>query len=233
MMMSARLAIASLAAALLAGCAAAPNRDDPIEPFNRGMYAVHEVVDGKVVKPIAQAYVDYVPDLVRRPIHNFFSNIDDLFSAISGLGSGKLDSAGHDLGRVMVNTLFGIGGLIDVASEGNIPKGNLDFGLMFGAWGIPQGPYLFVPVWGPTTVRDGTGSLLRLYVGPAGYINDVPVRNVIYGVGALDARAAALDTEKLIDQAALDKYAFIRRAYLQRRQYLLYGGNPPPAKEEE
>jgi phospholipid-binding lipoprotein MlaA len=157
-----------------------------------------------------------------------------MISAVSGLASGKLDSAGNDLGRVIVNSFFGIGGLIDVASEGGIPKGNLDFGLMFGAWGIPQGPYLFVPVLGPTTARDGSGLILRAYASPIGYaIHDVGARNVVYGVQFLDARANALEAEKVIDQAALDRYAFIRRAYLQRRQYLLYGGNPPPAKEEE
>lgn len=224
------------ALALLSGCATTGGpvaKVDPFEPWNRAMYQVNEVVDGKVVKPAVQAYVDYTPKPIRQTIRNFFGNIDDVFSAINGLLSGKLDSAGHDMGRVILNTFAGIGGLIDVASDAGIPKGNLDFGLTFGTWGFPQGPYLFVPLIGPTTVRDGAGLGVRFYTGVIGYLPDIPTRNVLYGVGAVDQRAQALETEALIDQAALDRYTFIRRAYLQRRQYLLYGGKVPPEKEEE
>src|SRR5207249_9663325 len=160
------------------------------------------------------------PKPVQQTIRNFFGNIEDAFSALTALMSGKLDRAGNDMGRVIVNTLFGIGGLIDVASDGGIPKGDWDFGLAFGTWGFQQGPYLFVPLIGPTTVRDGTGLAIRVYLGPVGYLPDVPTRNVLYGIGALDLRAQALSAESVIDQAALDRYTFIRRAYLQRRQYL-------------
>ena len=218
---------------LLAGCALGPTREDPFEPMNRVSYQVHDAIDTAIIKPVAQAYVDYTPKPVQQVIRNFFGNIDDAFSALNGILSGKFDSAGHDLGRVMVNTLAGLGGLIDVASDAGIPKGNLDFGLTFGTWGFPQGPYLFVPLVGPTTVRDGTGLGVRFYFGAVGSIPDVPVRNSLYGVGAFDLRAQALGAESLIDQASLDRYAFIRRAYLQRRLYLLYDGKPPPAKEEE
>jgi phospholipid-binding lipoprotein MlaA len=182
---------------------------------------------------MAQAYVDYVPFVIRQPISNVFNNIDDLFSALNGLLQGKPDKAGHDLGRVMLNTMWGIGGLIDFASEAGIPRGEEDFGQTFGFWGIPQGPYLFVPLWGPTTVRDGTGWLVRLYLGPVGYLPDVPVRNTLYGIGAVDLEAQALEAQKLVDQAAIDKYSFIRRSYLQRRAYLTYDGKPPPEKDDE
>jgi phospholipid-binding lipoprotein MlaA len=222
--------------AMLSGCATTTGpmaKVDPFEPWNRAMYDVNEVVDGKFFKPIAQAYVEYTPKPIQYVIRNVFNNIDDLFSAINGILSGKFDSAGHDLGRVIVNTLAGIGGIFDVASEAGIPRGNLDFGLTFGTWGFPQGPYLFVPLVGPTTVRDGVGLGVRFWFGPVGYIPDVPLRNSLYGVGAVDLRAGALETESLLDQAALDRYAFIRRAYLQRRLYLLYGGKVPPEKEEE
>jgi phospholipid-binding lipoprotein MlaA len=220
--------------ALLSGCAttAPTSPADPFEPWNRAMYDVHQVVDGKVVKPVAQAYVDYTPQPIQQTVRNFFGNIEDAFSALTALMSGKLDRAGNDMGRVIVNTLFGIGGLIDVASDGGIPKDNWDFGLAFGTWGFQQGPYLFVPLIGPTTVRDGTGLAIRGYLGPVNYISDVPARNVLYGIGALNERAEALSTESIIDQAALDRYTFIRRAYLQRRQYLLYEGKVPPEKEE-
>ena len=148
-----RLLIAGVLAATLGGCATTTgpmSKVDPFEPWNRAMYDVNEVVDGKIFKPFVQAYVDYTPKPIQQVIRNFFGNIDDVFSAINGLLSGKLDSAGHDMGRVIVNTLAGFGGLIDVASEAGIPKGNLDFGLTFGTWGFPQGPYLFVPMIGPS-----------------------------------------------------------------------------------
>ena len=221
--------------ALLAGCATTgpPSPADPFEPWNRGMYEVHQVVDGNLIKPIAQAYVDYTPKPVQQTIRNFFGNIEDMFSAATNLMSGKLDQAGNDMGRVMVNTLFGIGGLIDVASDGAIPKSDWDFGLTFGSWGIPQGPYLFVPLIGPTTVRDGTGLAIRGYLGPVGYIPDVPARNVLYVIEGVDLRAQALSAESVIDTAAIDRYRFIRRAYLQHRQYQLYEGKVPPEKEEE
>jgi phospholipid-binding lipoprotein MlaA len=229
------LLVIGAAVALLGGCATTgpTSPDDPFEPWNRAMYDVHQVVDGKIVKPVAQAYVDYTPKPIQQTIRNFFGNIEDVFSALTALMSGKLDRAGNDMGRVIINTLFGIGGLIDVASDGGIPKGDWDFGLAFGTWGFQQGPYLFVPLIGPTTVRDGTGLAIRIYFAPVGYLSDVPTRNVLYGIGALDERAEALSAESMIDQAALDRYTFIRRAYLQRRQYLLYEGKVPPEKEEQ
>ena len=216
-------------AALLAGCAATPMRaDDPFEPVNRASYKVHEVVDGHFVKPIAQAYVDYTPRIIRKAISNFFGNIDDAISVINDFLQGKPDKGGNDLGRVILNTGFGVGGLIDIASEAGIPKGNEDFGQTLGVWGLPQGPYLFIPVFGPTTVRDGTGWLMRYAIGPVGYIPDVPVRNTLYGLGGLDLRASLLPADKLVEEGALDPYAFIRRAYLQHRLYLQYDGKPPP-----
>ena len=191
------------------------------------------MVDGKIVKPIAQAYVDYTPKIVQRGIHNFFGNIDDLFSAINGMLQGKGEKAGNDLGRVITNTGFGLLGLIDIAGEAGIPKGNEDFGQTFGYWGIPQGPYLFIPVFGPTTVRDGTGWAIRGFASPYGYLEDVSTRNILWSLNLIDLRASALEAEKLVQQAALDPYTFIRRSYLQRRRYLVYDGHPPPEKEDE
>ncbi len=176
--MRVRTVISVLAALLLSACASAPGRaDDPFEPLNRAMYAVNKPIDDHVMRPIAQAYVDYVPKLFRQAVSNVFGNIDDLFSGINGLLQGKTDKAGNDFGRVIVN-IWGVCGLIDIASDLGIPKGNEDFGQTFGYWGIPQGPYLFVPLWGPTTVRDGTGSLIRVWYGPVGYIPYVPLRNI-------------------------------------------------------
>jgi phospholipid-binding lipoprotein MlaA len=220
-------------AAVLAGCAAAPSRVDPFEPANRAMYEFHDAVDTAVVKPMIQAYIDVVPELVRTGVSNFFNNIDDLISAINDGLQGKPDKFGDDLGRVLLNTAFGLGGIFDLASMVGIERGNEDFGQTFGVWGFPQGPYLFVPFFGPTTVRDGTGFLVRVAIGPAGYIPDVPVRNVIYGMGAVDARAQVQGAGQLVDTAALDRYLFIRNAYLQRRRYMVFDGKPPPEPEDE
>jgi len=230
--MKMRAYAAIVAALLLSACASTPGRiDDPLEPVNRAMYAINKPIDDHVMRPIAQAYLDYVPALIRQGISNEFSNIDDFFSGINGLLQNKPEKAGNDFGRVLVN-FWGLGGLVDIATDLGIPKGNEDFGQTFGYWGIPQGPYLFVPLWGPTTVRDGTGSLIRIWYGPVGYLPYVPLRNIIYGIGAVDLRANALGATSLIDEASLDAYTFVRRAYLQRRQYLVYDGNPPPEKDD-
>jgi phospholipid-binding lipoprotein MlaA len=221
-----------LLSALVAGCAMGPSREDPFEPTNRVMYQVHDAVDTAVIKPVAQAYVDVVPQVIRTGFANVFNNIDDLFSAVNGLLQGKLDKFGDDLGRVVLNTGFGLGGLFDLASMIGIERGNEDFGQTFAVWGFPQGPYLFVPFFGPTTVRDGTGVIVRVALGPVGYIPEVSLRNSIYGVAYVDLRAQALETSAVIDTAALDRYLFIRNAYLQRRRYLVYDGKPPPEPEE-
>jgi phospholipid-binding lipoprotein MlaA len=232
-----RMLVVAVAACALGACATtsprgAPSPDDPFEPMNRVAYEVHQVVDGQFIRPMVQAYVDYAPKPIQQVIRNFFGNIDDLFSFVNDVLQGKPDKAGHDLGRVITNTAFGIGGIIDVAGSA-VPKGEEDFGQTFGAWGISQGPYLFIPVFGPTTVRDGIGWVIRGYASPISHINDIPVRNSLWGLSLLDLRASALQAESLIDQAAIDRYTFIRRAYLQRRRYLVYDGQPPPAKEED
>jgi phospholipid-binding lipoprotein MlaA len=221
------------ATALLAGCATTQSKVDPFEPFNRTMFQVHEVVDGNVVKPVAEAYVKYTPEVIRAGISNFFSNIEDLFVGINNVLEGNGNRAGDDFGRVLLNSSFGLGGLFDLASMMGIERHNQDFGITFGKWGIPQGPYLFVPLVGPTTVRDGTGLAIRAYLGPTTYIfTNVPVRNVIWGVGAIDLRASVLKTESMVDQAALDRYRFIRNAYLRARQYQVYDGKPPPEDDD-
>jgi phospholipid-binding lipoprotein MlaA len=221
------------AAALVAGCASTPSNVDPLEPMNRALYHVHDVLDTNIVKPVAEGYVSVVPQFMRTGFANVFNNIDDLFSAVNGLLQGKPDKAGNDLGRVMINTMFGLGGLIDVAADLDIERGNEDFGQTFAVWGFPAGPYLFIPLFGPTTVRDGTGVIVRIALGPVGYVPNVPVRNSIYGVGYVDLRSQALESGSLVETAALDRYIFIRNAYLQRRRYLIYDGKPPPEPEDD
>jgi phospholipid-binding lipoprotein MlaA len=230
-------ASALLCAALaLSGCATTTTgamRDDPFEPWNRAMYAIHEPIDTNVVRPLIQAYADHVPRAIRQPISNFFNNIEDFFSGVNGLLQNKPDKAGHDFGRVMVNSFFGLGGLIDFASEAGIPRGEEDFGQTFGYWGIAQGPYLFIPLLGPTTVRDGSGWIVRYYAGPIRQINKWAVRDGLYLTGYVDLRAQLLEAQTVADTAALDRYTFLRRSYLQRREYLTYDGKPPQPKDEE
>lgn len=228
-----RAFVALAAAALVAGCATTGSKVDPFEPVNRAMFDVHEVVDGNVVRPIAQAYVDVVPEPLRVGVANFYNNIDDFFSGVNGLLQGKLEKAGDDFGRVLVNTLFGLGGIFDPATDLGIERGNEDFGQTFAVWGLPVGPYLFVPLFGPSTVVDASGDLVRILWGPVGSISNVPLRNSLYGLGYVNLRAAALGASGIVDTAALDRYLFIRNSYLQRRRYLVHDGKPPPEPEEE
>jgi phospholipid-binding lipoprotein MlaA len=228
-----RLPIIALAALFAAGCASAPNRADPFEPANRVAYQVHDTFDRQLVRPFVRTYVEYAPKPLQAAISNVYNNIDDLFSGISGLLQGKWDKAGNDFGRVTLNTGMGLGGLIDIASDAGIERGEEDFGQVMGFFGVPQGPYLFIPFLGPTTVRDGTGWVIRIAVGPTGYISHVPTRNVVYGIAGLDIKARLLEFEDLADKAAIDRYVFIRRSYLQRREYLVHDGQPPRKEDDE
>jgi phospholipid-binding lipoprotein MlaA len=227
------VALAALMA--LPGCATTqpPSRADPLEPVNRAMFAFNEPLDRDVILPGIRAYNENVPRVVRQVVSNFFNNIEDFFSGVNGMLQAKPEKAGHDFGRVIVNSLFGIGGLIDFASEANIPRGEEDFGQTFGYWGIPQGPYLFIPLLGPTTVRDGSGWIVRYYLGPIPEINNWAVRDSLYFIGYVDVRSQALEAQGLVEKAALDPYTFIRRSYLQRREYLTYDGQPPPRKDDD
>ncbi len=229
------LTLALAASLALTGCATTPtgSRVDPLEPFNRAMYAIHEPIDRDVIRPVIRGYIENVPRQIRAPVSNFFNNIEDFFSGVNGLLQGKADKAGHDFGRVIVNSSLGLFGLLDFASEANIPRGEEDFGQTFGHWGIAQGPYLFIPLFGPTTVRDGTGVAVRIYLAPIGQINEWAVRDSLYAIGYVDIRAQVLEAQGLMDKAALDPYTFIRRSYLQRRDYLTYDGQPPRRKDDD
>jgi phospholipid-binding lipoprotein MlaA len=227
-----RIALA-LCAAVLAGCAAAPSKVDPLEPWNRAMYSVHTAVDDAVIKPVAKAYVQVWPEPIRTGVSNFFGNIDDLFTGINDVLQGNGNRAGDAFGRVLLNSTFGVGGVFDLASMMGITKDKNDFGLTLGKWGAPDGAYLFIPLFGPTTVRDGTGTVLRIYASPTGYIDNIGLRNSVWGLNYLDTRAQLLQSEDVLETAALDKYRFLRNAYLRARRYQLYEGKPPPELEEE
>lgn len=223
------------AAAALAGCATGPtaNPKDPLEPFNREVSKINEDFDKGILRPVAELYVDYMPTPVQRAVDNFFSNVSDVYSAVNNLLQGKPTRAAEDTMRVAMNTVLGIGGLIDIATPAGLPKYKEDFGQTLGVWGVPAGPYLVLPLFGPSTFRDTAGMLVDRQADPSAYFYPVSLRNSLVGVRIVAGRAQLLGASNLLEQAALDKYSFLRDSYLQRRQYLIYDGNPPGAADED
>lgn len=227
---------AALCLGLVAGCATpgGGSARDPLEPINRAMFGFNEVFDDVLMKPVAKGYSAVVPEMVRAGVTNFFSNIDDVWIAANNLLQGKPEQALQDVMRVAINTVIGLGGLIDVASDGGLDKHNEDFGQTLGRWGVGSGPFIVLPFFGASTVRDGIALFgIDYQVDPVWNINNVPARNTLFTVRAVDRRANALDTVRAIEEAALDKYRFVRDSYLQRRRSLIYDGDPPREPEPE
>lgn len=211
----------ALVLGLLSGCATGPNANpqDPLEPWNRGVYQLNEGLDKALLKPVATAYQDVVPSPVRTGVTNFFGNLRDLWSAVNATLQLRPQEAVENFMRFNVNTFFGFAGVLDIATEMQIPRTTLDFGHTLGYWGVPAGPYLVLPVLGPSTVRDSAG----LVVDQQGDlvrqgVDHVPTRNSMQGLRIVDTRAELLSATDLLDQIALDKYSFVRDGYLQRRQ---------------
>ena len=218
----------------LSGCAATSNNPrDPLESLNRGIYHFNDGVDNLLVKPAAIVYQGVVPQIARTGVSNFFSNINDVIVALNNLLQGKFTHAVSDVGRILVNTTAGLLGVIDVATEIGLEKHNEDFGQTLGWWGVKDGPYLVLPFIGPSSFRDGVGWLADFYTDPITYVDPSRDRNILWGTRLVNRRAELLAAEDIIDKAALDKYEFIRDAYLQRRRNLVYDGNPPPDKDED
>ncbi|MBP6095253.1 MAG: VacJ family lipoprotein [Methyloversatilis sp.] len=225
---NARSALAVVAAAaLMTGCATSGNPKDPIEGFNRAMFSFNETVDKALIKPVAQGY-DYVtPQPVQTGVSNFFDNIADLWIGFNNLIQGKPGEALSDVGRVLINTTVGIVGLFDVATGMGLEKHEEDFGQTLGRWGVGDGAYVVLPIFGPRTLRDTGGLLADVWVDPVSNHDPVDVRNIALALRAVDDRAGFLDVESTIEAAALDKYSYVRDAYLQRRRSLIHDGNPP------
>lgn len=210
----------------LTGCAStANNPKDPYEGFNRAMFSVNEGID-VVAKPIAQGYDAAAPLPVKAGIGNFFGNIYDVWTAVNNLLQGKGGDAMSDLGRVLINTTVGIGGVFDVASEMGLEKHAEDFGQTLAVWGVPEGDYLYWPLIGPRTTRDTFGWMVDAAADPVWRVDDVALRNSLVGVHFIDLRASLLPTDKVVEQAAFDKYNYIRDAYLQNRRSAVRDGNP-------
>lgn len=217
---------------LLCGCASGPtaNPRDPLEPFNRGVFQFNDAVDKAVLKPVATAYRDVLPAPVRRGVGNFFGNLEDAWSFVNNALQLKGEAAADSLARFGVNTLFGLGGVLDVASEMRIEKHTKDFGHTLGYWGVAPGPYLVLPLLGPSSLRETVALPVDMQGDIVGNIAHVPTRNTLIVVRAIDSRSELLKATAMLEQAALDKYAFTRDAYLQRRRSTIFDGNPPEEK---
>lgn len=225
-----RLLSPALVGLLLAGCAATPEVHDPQDPyegFNRTVYEFNQKLDEKVLQPVARGYDRVVPDPLDRGITNFFSNLDDVLVVFNDLLQLKGRQTAEDASRLVFNTTFGLLGFIDVASGMELPKHEEDFGQTLGYWGVGPGPYIVLPLFGPSDVRDAVGWGVDLKADPVWKQGDRTSRYGAKGVDVIDTRADLLRATRLIDQAALDPYLFMRDAYLQRRQSLVYDGNPP------
>jgi phospholipid-binding lipoprotein MlaA len=230
----AAVVLAALFAGVLAGCATTGSDPrDPYEAFNRDVYAFNEGFDQDIGRPVASAYRNYVHEEIRGRVRNFFSNIGDLFIGVNNMLQGKFEDGFMDWMRFVFNSTFGLFGLHDVASDAGIEKHNEDFGQTFGRWGAGDGPYLVLPFLGPSNGRDVVGTGFDVYFDPLGEVRPIDLRNPLIGLRAVNTRADLLDASRLLEEAALDKYVFLRDAYLQRRRNLIYDGRPPREKEPQ
>jgi len=219
---------------LLGGCATTNHNDprDPWEGWNRGVQSFNDRLDDYVMKPVSKGFKTITPEFVDKGITNFFSNVDDIAVIANDLLQFKLKETGMDTGRFLVNTTTGLGGLVDVASHMDLPKHSEDLDQTFGLWGIPSGPYLVLPLVGPSTPRGVVGLAGDTMSNPINWITPV---GIPYGTGTLktiDMRADLLSATKIVDQASVDRYEFIRNAYFQERNYKIYDGNPPSEDDE-
>lgn len=215
--------VASALAASLSQNAVAQEVDvDPWEGFNRAMFSFNDTLDTIALKPLAKGYKAVMPDVAEKGVSNFFDNLADVGTLINNLLQGKVDNAVHDLARVSFNSTFGLAGFVDVATPMGIEKNNEDFGQTLGYWGVESGPYLVLPFFGPSSVRDGVGKIPDSMVDPVAHLDDTGARNALYLTRLIDTRSRLLETEKLISG---DKYTFIRDAYLQKREFDVLDGN--------
>jgi phospholipid-binding lipoprotein MlaA len=228
--------------ASLVGCASIPagvepSPQDPWEPFNRSVFEFNEKLDAYVLKPVVTGYRFVLPEFMRDGVYNFFSNYSDIYTSLFNLLQGKPEFAFSDLMRVVVNTTFGLGGLIDMATPGGLPKHKEDWGQTFGVWGVPSGPYVVLPFFGPSNVRDSFGTVADLESDYLfSYIKDIGLRNSITALRVVNGRNTYYEAGDLLEGAAIDKYSFMRDAYIQRREYQINEGRdddepPMPAYE--
>ncbi len=220
------------AAAFLSGCASNGDPRDPLEPMNRGIHAFNEKVDQYAMKPLAQGYRAIAPQFVETGVRNFFSNLDDVTVMANNLLQFKIAQGTSDFMRLAVNSTLGFAGLLDIASEMGLRKHNEDFGQTLGHWGLGSGPYLVLPLLGPSSFRDTAGLVVdNYYAEPVRWINDSGTRDRTRALRVVSRRADLLDAKEAVDAAALDNYEFTRDFTLERRRALVYDGRPPQLEE--
>lgn len=214
---------------LTSGCASnrAGNPADPLESFNRGVYQFNDTVDKAITKPIAQGYDTVMPEIGKMMVSNFFSNLDDILVTTNDFLQLKIVQGVLDAMRFAVNSTVGMYGLIDIGSQVGLVKHDEDFGQTLGKWGVGNGPYIVLPILGPSTLRDSVGLYADSRPSKVRRVEHMRTRNQLYAGNAISHRAQVLDQEKILDEAAVDRYEFVRDAYLLRRQNLVYDGNPP------
>jgi len=237
-----RVAAAAVLAAA-AGCATPPQAvdrhtagpKDPYESFNRKVFAFNDTLDTYALKPVATAYTKVVPSPVRTGVHNFFGNFSDAWSAVNQLLQGKPADAGSMTLRVLANTTIGIGGLFDPATSLGLERKSEDLGQTLGVWGLNPGPYLVLPLFGSSDIRDAIALPADTYVAPALLVNTTWQKIGVDAVGVIDTRAGLLGASQMLDELAFDRYTFMRDAYVTRRRSLVYDGNPPelPSEDDE
>jgi len=225
-----------LASLFLTGCTSISlnpsiEQKDPFESFNRSVFAFNDALDRTVIKPVAKGYSAVMPTPAKIMVNNFFSNLDDVVVTANDLLQLKFKQAANDGARVIFNTTFGIFGLINVTDK--LEKHNEDFGQTLGYWGVPSGPYLMLPILGPSSFRDGTGRYVDSFASVISNTQDVPTRNSGWAADGLNTRVNLLEQEKVMDDSIIDRYSFIRDVYLMHRQSLVYDGNPPRQKFDD
>jgi len=231
-----RIVACLLAAWLAAGCTAMTDRAeayDPWEGMNRKTFAFNDALDRAIMKPVAKGYEAIAPAPVRQGVNNFFSNLEDIGTSINNILQGKIGEGLSDAGRVVVNTTIGILGLVDAASPMGLEKHEEDFGQTLGVWGVAPGPYFVIPLLGPSTVRDAGAKFVDPQWYWARYLDNDTLYWSIWGFDKVRIRANLLKAEGVLDEAAIDKYSFIRDAWWQRRRNQVYDGSPPREKDEE
>lgn len=231
---AARMTAPACLVLLLAGCATTGERNqaDPIEPFNRGVYRFNDTLDRAALKPVARTYREHTPGWFQTGVGHFFTNLSYPWTIVNQLLQGKVVAAGQDTARFAINTVLGWGGVFDVASGAGLPHHDEDLGQTLGRWGVPPGPYLMLPLLGPSTLRDAPSSYASRYAEPYYWYDYGNERWFALALNIVDKRAGLLALEPAMERV-FDKYAFLRDAYLQRRQFVVYDGEPPEEDWEE
>jgi phospholipid-binding lipoprotein MlaA len=213
--------------AVLSGCATT-NKKDPLEPMNRMVFAINKAADTALLKPVATIYTRLTPQFLRTGLSNMVGNMRDVITVVNDALQFKFGQAGRDLERVVINTVFGAVGFFDLASRDGLTRNREDFGQTLAVWGVPSGPYLVLPLVGPSSFRDGVGVGVDIFLYPPTWlISDVRASNIVYGATIVVLRADALEAQEFVSEAAVDEYSFVREAFMQQRRNLIWDGNPP------